>query len=133
MTHTTHFDDCGCRSEGYEREITELKAENKRLGKALMACSPSGEIATMLTLVKTVDKQRDEIADLRERLREIANKPTEVIEMFRKNDIVFTADLQTIKDKTHPDFWEKVAFTLYTDIVECASIAESALTEKEDT
>ena len=42
--HTTHFDDCGCKSAGYEAEIAELRAALDDLVKTgYMVTSDKGD------------------------------------------------------------------------------------------
>lgn len=61
-----------------------------------------------------------EIARLRDGLRRIAEKQTETLEVLRANGIVF--------DNLH-DHWQKVAFTIYTDLCEIDTWAHELLDE----
>ena len=62
-------------------------------------------------------------ADIREWLEHAAQKPQEIQEMMRRNNVV-------IRD--HDDPMQKLAFTLYSEIVAQAVRARELLDEEED-
>ena len=62
-------------------------------------------------------------ADIRKWLENVAQKPQEMAEMMRRNNLV-------IRD--HDDPMQKLAFTLYTEIVVQAASARELLDEEED-
>lgn len=62
-------------------------------------------------------------ADIRECLEQAARKPQEMMELMRRNNMV-------IRD--HDDPMQKLAFTLYSEIVEQAVRARELLDEEED-
>lgn len=65
------------------------------------------------------------VKDLEALRVEVENRPRGEQEAFRVHGIVFDADLTKVANKEHPDWWQKVAFSLYSDICEMAWHAEN--------
>ncbi len=61
-------------------------------------------------------------------LERIAEWQPAVLETLRRNGVVFTTRLDKPDDeRTEAERWEKIAFSIYTDLCEMDSIARAAL------
>ena len=71
------------------------------------------------------------IAELEKVAKLVKDAPQRSQEMFRRENIVFKTNLVTVQKPTDEGWWERVAFTLYTQICVLSWNAENVLPKEE--
>lgn len=109
-----------------ERELEKLREENERLEKHVEAAEQTIEDqhGQMVELME----QNERLEKLREALEKIKSVQPETVAMFRRREIVFATALGKPDDeRTDAEMWEKIAFSIYSDLCEADALAAAAL------